>query len=171
MNIRECDQSDFSNIYTIINSAAEKYHGTIPDTLWREPYMPEDYLKNELANGVHFFGIEEKGELIAVMGVQDKDDVVLIRHSYVLPEHQRKGCGSLLLSHHLKTSTKPVLVGCLAAMDWAIRFYEKHGFSLVSESQRDELRAAYWTYHDEHVKNSVVLADQRWWAQHQRLSA
>ncbi|MCB0333153.1 MAG: hypothetical protein KDD55_06610, partial [Bdellovibrionales bacterium] len=79
MNIRPCNQSDFNAIHTIINSAAEKYHGTIPDTLWREPYMSEEYLKKELASGVCFFGIEEEGELIAVMGVQDKEDVVLIR--------------------------------------------------------------------------------------------
>lgn len=160
--LRLCSENDFEKIYEIINAAAMKYEGVIPDEVWRNPFMPEDYLQSELDLGVSFTGFERDGVLLGVMGVQDKGEVNLARHSYVLPKYQRQGIGSALLVNYIESSEKPVLVGCLKTMDWAITFYQKHGFELVSEQERDELRAKYWALSKAHVRNSVVLVDQAW---------
>ena len=69
------------------------------------------------------------------MGIQDVQDVTLIRHAYVRTGSAAKGIGGKLLSELQKT-TRPVLIGTWAAAIWAIRFYEKHGFRLVTEQRR-----------------------------------
>ena len=42
----------------------------IPADRWHEPYMPADELDAEIAAGVEFWGYEDDGELIGVMGIQ-----------------------------------------------------------------------------------------------------
>lgn len=160
--IRACTNSDFEEVRSVINDSASAYKGTIPSQLFREPWMSIEYLRDEIAAGVAFYGFEEDGELAGVMGVQDVQDVSLIRHSYVRTSKRRHGIGAALLRFHLGAAQKSVLVGCLKAMTWAIAFYEKHGFVLVSDQERDLLRAKYWKLSAEHVKHSVVLADSRW---------
>ena len=86
---------------------------------------------SSIAAGVRFFSYETGGELLAVMGIQDVDDVTLIRHAYVLPRAQRSGIGGRLLRSLLTTTSKPVLVGTWADASWAIAFYEKVGFHLI----------------------------------------
>jgi GNAT superfamily N-acetyltransferase len=103
-----------------------------------------------------FFGWEEDGELVGVMGFQPLKDVTLIRHAYVLPEHQRRGLGGRLLTHLKGLTTTPrLLVGTWADATWAIRFYEKHGFRL--EPHKDELLQTYWGIPERQIETSVVL--------------
>ena len=160
--IRACTDDDFEAVRAVINDAAAAYKNTIPPQLYREPWMSEEYLRDELSRGVRFWGAEEEGELAGVMGVQDIEDVTLIRHSYVRTVRRRGGIGSALIEFHKTKSDRPVLVGCLKAMTWAIAFYEKHGFSLVADEERDRLRRRYWNLSAEHVRNSVVLVDAKW---------
>lgn len=166
--IRECTASEFETVRSVINDAALAYRGVIPLELYREPWMSSDYLTEELFRGVVFSGAWIGGELIGVMGVQDVGDVTLIRHSYVRTAQRRSGIGSALLAHQLQRASRPVLVGCLKAMTWAITFYQKHGFQLVSDEERDLLRARYWNLSPQHVAQSVVLVDNRWLARVKR---
>ena len=163
--IRACGRSDFQAIRETINDSALAYHGTIPAELYREPWMSEDYLNKELDAGVRFYAAEltaTNGPTIAgVMGVQNVLDVTLIRHSYIRTIFRRNGIGSALIKSHLNQADRPVLVGCLKAMTWAIEFYRKHVLTLVDDPERDRLRAAYWNLSPLHVQNSVVLVDQR----------
>lgn len=167
--IRACTEADFEEIYTIINDAAIAYQGVIPNELWKEPFVSRSYLASEIQAGVTFTGYQQNGALLGVMGTQQKDDVLLIRHSYIRTSHRRTGIGSALLQNHLAQTDLPVLVGCLKAMTWAISFYQKHGFILVSESEKDRLRAKYWSLSSTHVGHSVVLANQEWLNQEQNL--
>lgn len=66
--IRRCTDTDFDTIVAIINDAAQAYRGAIPDDCWKEPYMPEQELRHALASGVVFWGFEENGNLVGVMG-------------------------------------------------------------------------------------------------------
>jgi hypothetical protein len=88
--IRPCTDSDSAVIETIINEAAQAYRGAIPGDCWHEPYMTRSDLKAELAAGVNFWGWDESGALIGVMGLQKVRDVTLIRHAYVRSAHQRR---------------------------------------------------------------------------------
>jgi GNAT superfamily N-acetyltransferase len=130
----------------------------IPADRWRDPYMPLEELEGEIAAGVGFWGHEDDGALVGVMGVQRVRDVVLIRHAYVSPGSQRQGVGSALLAQLTRSATRRMLVGTWAAADWAIRFYERHGFERVAPGRTAELLQAYWTIPDRQVETSVVLA-------------
>ena len=173
ISIRACDQSDFEAIRETINDSALAYQGKIPAELYREPWMSEYYLKKEIDSGVCFYAAElsaisrpqtagVRPVIGGVMGVQNVLDVTLIRHSYIRTAFRRNGIGSALIRAHLERADRPILVGCLKSMTWAIEFYQKHGFTLVSDDERDRLRAAYWNLSSVHVQNSVVLADRQW---------
>jgi N-acetylglutamate synthase-like GNAT family acetyltransferase len=165
--IRQCDSNDFEAIYAIINDAAEAYKGIIPEDRWKEPYMDRDYLQHEIDAGVIFWGYEEDGELVGVMGIQDVMDVTLIRHAYVRTARRNQGIGGTLLSDlHTKT-TRPLLMGTWADAVWAIGFYEKHGFRLVTPQEKTRLLQKYWSIPERQVETSVVLADQKWFNLHQ----
>jgi N-acetylglutamate synthase-like GNAT family acetyltransferase len=159
--IRQCETDDFEAIYEIVNDAAIAYKGVIPADRWHEPYMPREELQHEIDAGVRFWGYEEDGDLIGVMGIQDVQDVTLIRHAYVCTTQRRKGIGGKLLSHLLTLTDRPILIGTWAAATWAIRFYEKHGFRLASEGEKNRLLKKYWSIPDRQVETSVVLAERK----------
>jgi GNAT superfamily N-acetyltransferase len=163
--LRPCTDADNTTICAIINDAARAYQGLIPADRWHEPYMPLAALQAEVAAGVTFWGYVEDGELIGVMGSQAVCDVTLIRHAYVRTDRRRGGIGGHLLAHLLARATTPVLIGTWAAAEWAIRFYECHGFRQVSPAEKDRLLRAYWTIPDRQIETSVVLADAGWFAQ------
>jgi len=158
--IRPCGAADVPRIFAIVNEAAEAYRGVIPADRWHEPYMPMDELEREIAAGVRFWGLEEDGELAGVMGLQDVKDVTLIRHAYVRSHRQRRGVGSGLMDALVARARKRLLVGTWAAATWAIRFYERHGFRLVSREEKDRLLDAYWTIPARQRDTSVVLVHQ-----------
>ena len=164
IEIREAKEEDLSTILEIINDSAKAYRGKIPEQLYKDPYMTSEYLHSEIEKGVIFFLLSKGKRTLGVMGIQEFNEVQLIRHSYVRTSDRGQGVGSALLRYHKEKAKKPVIVGCLKAMHWAIKFYEEHGFKLVDESTKNELRKRYWSLSQEHVKNSVVLADEAWWS-------
>jgi GNAT superfamily N-acetyltransferase len=157
--VRRCRDDDRGAVLAIINAAAEAYRGVIPADRWHVPYMPADELDREISAGVAFWGHATNGVLVGVMGIQPVRDVDLIRHAYVLPGRQRHGVGGTLLRHLRRLSTRPMLVGTWAAAGWAIRFYERHGFELVSPARKSALLEAYWNIPPRQVETSVVLAN------------
>jgi GNAT superfamily N-acetyltransferase len=157
--IRRCRPDEQATILTIINSAAEAYRGVIPDDCWHEPYMTAKDIEREIAAGVVFWGYEADGELIGVMGIQPVRDVDLIRHAYVLPGSQGRGIGSRLLAHLRAMTSRPILIGTWADAEWAIRFYQRHGFELVPAPQKASVLKSYWTISERQVETSVVLAN------------
>jgi GNAT superfamily N-acetyltransferase len=160
--IRKCDDRDFETIYEIVNEAAEVYKGIIPADRWQEPYMPRDELRHEIDADVQFWGYEEEGKLLGVMGIQDVLDVTLIRHAYVRTAEQKKGIGGKLLSHLRTLTSRPILLGTWADASWAIRFYEKHGFRLVTPEEKDRLLKKYWSIPERQIETSVVLVEESW---------
>jgi N-acetylglutamate synthase-like GNAT family acetyltransferase len=160
--MRRCTAADLAAILAIVNDAAQAYRGHIPADRWHEPYMPEEELRHELDAGVVFWGWEQAGRLIGVMGLQDVADVTLIRHAYVATAARRQGIGGKLLQYLLDRTSRPVLIGTWAAATWAIRFYEQHGFRVVSAAEKERLLRKYWRIPDRQIETSVVLADPKW---------
>lgn len=158
--IRPCDSKDFDSIYSIINEAARVYRGVIPEDRWKEPYMSRDELQHEIDEGVVFWGYQQGAELVGVMGIQHVHDVTLIRHAYIRPANQNQGVGGKLLSELRNQTNRRILIGTWAAAVWAIRFYEKNGFRLVSPQEKDRLLKKYWSIPERQVETSVVLEDQ-----------
>jgi N-acetylglutamate synthase-like GNAT family acetyltransferase len=157
--IRRCDQQDFEMIWAIIDDGSQAYKGVIPEDCWKEPYMPREELQQEMDAGVVFSGYEVNGALLGVMGLQEIQDVTLIRHAYVRTSNQKQGIGSHLLSRLRGSAKGPVLIGTWADAAWAIRFYQRHGFRIVGLEEKDRLLRRYWTVSDRQRETSVVLAD------------
>ena len=160
--LEKCAPADFEEIYEIINDAASAYENIIPADCWHEPYMPEEELKRQIAEGVEFWCYKEDAKILGVMGIQDKGEVTLIRHAYVRTTARNKGIGSKLLAHFRTFTSKPILIGTWAAAHWAIKFYQKHGFRLLSPEEKNKLLLKYWTIPQRQVATSVVLANDKW---------
>ncbi len=156
--IRRCDDRDFECIRTIINDGAEAYRGVIPADRWTEPYMSAESLQHEMDEGVVFWGYEEDGTLLGVMGLQQVQDATLVRHAYVRTSSQKRGIGAHLLTHLRMMASGAVLIGTWADASWAIRFYERHGFSVVSPQEKNRLLKKYWNVPERQIETSVVLA-------------
>jgi len=157
LTVRPCRDGEQSALLHIINAAAQRYRGVIPDDCWHEPYMRTDELAHEVAVGVTFWGVELNAALVGVMGMQQVLDVALIRHAYVAPEVQGRGLGGLLLRELCAQQPRPVLVGTWAAATWAIRFYERHGFCRVANDETASLLRKYWSVPARQIEASVVL--------------
>lgn len=160
--IRRCDDCDFELIAAIVNDGSQAYKGIIPADRWTEPYMSLEKLRHEIDDGVVFWGYEENGTLAGVMGIQQVQDVTLIRHAYVRTSSQKRGIGARLLSHLRELADSPVLIGTWADAVWAIRFYERYGFRIVGSEEKDRLLKKYWTVPERQIETSVVLADSKW---------
>jgi N-acetylglutamate synthase-like GNAT family acetyltransferase len=160
--ILKCEQKDFNDIYEIINDAAIVYRGVIPADRWHEPYMSQVELRKQIDEGVEFWSYSENGEILGVMGIQDKGDVTLIRHAYVRTIQKNKGIGSRLLEHLRAVARTPVLIGTWEDAKWAIGFYQKHGFRLLPKKEKDSLLRKYWSIPDRQIETSVVLASTDW---------
>lgn len=155
--IRPLAETDFEEVHAIVNEAAQAYRGVIPADRWHEPYMSRDELRKEIAAGVEFSVLVEGERMIGVMGVQRVRDATLIRHAYVRKLAQRQGTGTALMQHLLAATGGRVMVGTWAAAEWAIRFYQRHGFRLASAEEKDRLLSSYWSIPDRQRETSVVL--------------
>jgi len=160
--IRQCGDADLAAMFEIVNDAAMAYRGIIPADRWQEPYMPLEELRHEIAAGVRFWGFEDESGLVGVMGIEDKGDVTLIRHAYVRTARRGQGVGTRLLCYLESTTRKPILIGTWAAATWAIAFYQKNGYRLLPEDEKNRLLRTYWAIPERQVETSVVLADAKW---------
>jgi GNAT superfamily N-acetyltransferase len=143
----------------VINDAALAYRGVIPADRWHEPYMPREELLAEMRAGVKFFCFRRDGRVLGVMGLQQVADVALIRHAYTLSSEQHRGVGTRLVEHLRKQTNLRLLVGTWRAASWAVRFYERRGFRLVSEEEKGRLLRRYWQIPERQIEESVVLAE------------
>jgi len=160
--ITESEPRDFSEIYEIINDGASAYRGVIPADRWNDPYMTGEELQRQIDEGVQFWKYTEGDKIIGVMGIQFKSGVTLIRHAYIRTVERKKGIGSQLLEHLCKMSSTPLLIGTWADARWAIAFYEKHGFSLLPEDEKNNLLRKYWKIPVRQAETSVILASADW---------
>ena len=155
------DVADADEICLVVNDAAAAYRGVIPADRWKEPYMPLEEVHEEIGAGVVFWGYRRGGRLAGVMGLQQVRDVALIRHAYTRTSEQGAGVGSALLEHLRRQTDRPLLVGTWKAATWAVSFYERRGFRLVSDEEKARLLKRYWTVPERQIEESVVLRSRR----------
>lgn len=155
--IRRCTDADLAAMDSVINEAALAYRGVIPEDCWHEPYMSATELRAEVESGVEFWAWVDAEALVGIMGIQRVQDAWLIRHAYVRTGSQGRGVGSELLRLLIDRAEGRLLVGTWAAAEWAIRFYERHGFRLAGAGEKDRLLGRYWTISDRQRDVSVVL--------------
>ena len=156
--INEYTKKNISKILYVVNNAALKYRGIIPDDCWHEPYMLEKELVNEFNNSVRMFDYKKDNKLVGVMGIQELKNITLIRHAYVLTHYQGMGVGKSLLQYLFKINkSSSLFVGTWRDATWAIQFYKKFGFILHTKKQTAQLLKKYWKVSAKQIENSVVL--------------
>ncbi|WP_180327219.1 GNAT family N-acetyltransferase [Labilibaculum manganireducens] len=162
MIIKSDEKKDFDTIYEIINDASIAYKGIIPTDRWKEPYMSKEELETQIKEGVEFWNYKENNKILGVMGIQLKTDVTLIRHAYVRTSARQKGIGGKLLKHLIDKAETPILIGTWADASWAINFYKKHNFRILSIEEKNRLLKSYWSIPKRQVETSLVLASNDW---------
>ena len=85
-----------------------------------------------------------------------------MRHAYVSSALHRKGVGAALLKHVQGLTSKPILIGTWRDATWAIAFYQRNGFTLLPDEQKEVLLRRFWSIPARQIETSVVLADRRW---------
>ena len=156
--INEYTKKNISKILYVVNNAALKYRGIIPDDCWHEPYMLEKELVNEFNNSVRMFGYKKDNKLVGVMGIQELKNITLIRHAYVLTHYQGMGVGKSLLQYLFKINkSSSLFVGTWRDATWAIQFYKKFGFVVHTKIQTNQLLKKYWEISSKQIENSIVL--------------
>ena len=156
-SIQRCSVTEHHAIRSVINDASKVYKGVIPADCWNSPYMSEAELEAEVAAGVLFWGLSVRGALVGVMGLQHRDGVDLIRHSYVRRSWQGQGIGCALLAEVEGYSKGQILVGTWAQATWAIGFYQANGYRLLDKSEKSVLLGQYWQIPARQARASVVL--------------
>lgn len=156
--IRLIQDTDLQVIYEVINDSAKAYKGLIPDDHWQVPYMSWEELQTQIQEGVQFWCYERKNAIIGCMGIQAKPGLKLIRHAYVRTQFRNHGIGSQLLSHLCNSTELPILVGTWATATWAIKFYERHGFTMIAPNKKNQLLRKFWKIPKSQEEASVVLA-------------
>lgn len=157
--VEKCVAGDFKTIHEIINDSSSAYKGVIPMDCWHEPYMSELDLTIQIEQGVEFWCFKEDENILGIMGIQDKTDVMLIRHAYVRTTSRNKGIGGQLLSFLVQLTKNPILIGTWADAHWAIGFYQRHNFQLLPKDEKDKLLSKYWVIPPRQAEASVVLAN------------
>lgn len=171
--MRRLSEADAEAVARVVNESATAYDGTIPEDCYSEPYLSVGDLREEMRT-TEFYGYEvgegstgrsedasgrsgdATSSLAGVVGFRERDDASLIRRLYVHPEFRREGIGSRLLDFALgRVATDPILVGTWRDAEWAVAFYEKHGFTHLG-TDRDLLRT-YWDHPERRNEESVVL--------------
>ena len=156
--ITEYTKNDISKILYVINDAALIYKGIIPDNCWHNPYMSKQKLMIEFTKGVRMFGYVKNNKLVGVMGIQELNNITLIRHAYTLTHYQGTGVGGSLLKYLFEINQSTcLLVGTWREAAWAIQFYEKFGFVLQTKKRTFQLLKKYWKISSNQIDNSVVL--------------
>ena len=162
MIVKSDEKKDFHTIYEIINDASIAYKGIIPIDRWKEPYMSKNELETQINDGVEFWSYLENNKILGVMGIQFKNEVTLIRHAYVRTSARQKGIGGKLLKHLINKAKTPILIGTWSDASWAISFYKKHGFRLLSNEEKNRLLKIYWSIPVRQVETSIILASEDW---------
>lgn len=92
-----------------------------------------------------------------------------MRHAYVRTARRKRGIGTRLLRHLEGLTDKPILIGTWAAAIWAVRFYEKNGYTPLSRIETERLLRLYWSIPERQITTSVVLANADWKSSNQEL--
>jgi GNAT superfamily N-acetyltransferase len=155
LEIRTLDAHARESALEVINRAAQWYAQFLPPEQLHSPEMTAAQWDAE-ARRMIWYGAYLGGSLVGVMGLEPKGDAALIRHGYVLPEHQRSGLGGALLAHLERAAgnAQRVIIGTYAANYKARASLEKGGYRLCADSQA--VLARYFALPPDRARASVA---------------
>jgi N-acetylglutamate synthase-like GNAT family acetyltransferase len=142
MSTRQANIKDLEAILFVINkSNSEAYRKIIPPEYFKEPVFTYDELLKKFKE-MTFYTYELKGEICGVGALQTEvGSLGYVHFVYVLPEHQRKGVGTSLITYiegeARKLGLKILRVPYVDInAHWAIDFYTKLGYKVVDKRKK-----------------------------------
>jgi GNAT superfamily N-acetyltransferase len=154
-HVRPLAQSDRDAALAVINAAARWYREFLPPDHVRDPEMTAAQWEDE-ARRLTWYGVFEGPALLAVGGLEYVRDAALLRHGYVLPEHQRRGIGARLREHleGQVRGVRRIIVGTYAGNYKARGSLEKAGYRLSADSRA--ILRAYYAIPEDRLLSSVA---------------
>ncbi|MBI4611027.1 MAG: GNAT family N-acetyltransferase [Candidatus Rokubacteria bacterium] len=155
LTIRPLMLEDRDEALAVINTAARWYREFLPAGEYHDPEMTPGQWEGE-ARRMTWYGAFAEGALVGVMGLEYVRDTALLRHAYVLPDHQRRGVGSRLRDHleGEVRGVRRIIVGTYAGNYKARAALEKAGYRLSSDSEA--VLRAYYAIPEDRLKSSVT---------------
>jgi GNAT superfamily N-acetyltransferase len=152
--IRPLTPADRAVALQVINVAAQWYREFLPPEELHSPEMTPEQWDAE-ARRMSWYGAFVEERLVAVMALEARGDAALVRHGYVLPEHQRHGVGATLLAHLERAAdVQRVIIGTYAANYKARASLEKAGYRLCADSPA--VLARYYALPADRARASVA---------------
>ena len=129
---------DAEEILSVINTTnREAYKSIIPKEKFKEPILTlEELLK--ILDKMVFYVHKSDGKIVGVAALDVLDDKVgKLRWVYVLPEHQRKGIGTALITlleqKAVEKDLRKMRLRTIGKSHQAVNFYKKLGYKLTGK--------------------------------------
>ncbi|MFQ5520618.1 MAG: GNAT family N-acetyltransferase [Candidatus Methylomirabilia bacterium] len=155
LTIRPLTLLDRDQALVVINEAARWYREFLPAHEYHDPEMTAAQWEAE-ARRMTWYGAFVAEALVGVMGLEHVRDVALLRHAYILPEHQRLGIASRLREHleGQVLGVRRLIVGTYSGNYKARRALEKAGYRLSADSE--SVLRAYYAIPEDRLESSVT---------------
>ena len=153
--IRILTAADRDAALTVINTAARWYRDFLPPEDFHDPEMTPAQWEAE-AQRMTWYGACVEGALVGVMGLEYVKDVALLRHAYVLAEHQREGVGTRLRKHleAQAQGVRRIIVGTYRENYKARQMLERSGYTLSPDPEA--VLRTYYAIPEDRLKSSVT---------------
>lgn len=141
MSVHRADVKDIEKILFVINkSNSEAYKKIIPPEYFKEPVLTLDELLEDFKS-MTFYTHKLEDKVVGTAALKaESDEVGSIGWVYVLPEHQRKGVGTSLLTNiekeAIRMKLKKLRVLANENAYWARNFYIKLGYKMINKIPR-----------------------------------
>lgn len=161
IKIRPLTADDRDAAVNVINTAARWYGDFLPPDELHDPEMTAAQWDDE-ARLLAWHGGFLDGALVGVMGLEQSRDAALLRHAYILPEHQNHGIGLRLVEHlelvarreAAARGVRRIIVGTYARNYKARGALEKAGYRLSEDSAA--ILRAYYAIPEDRLRASVT---------------
>lgn len=130
-----------AEILKVINSSnREAFRTIIPKEYFIDPILSLKQLLKEF-DKAEFFSYKQRGGIVGVAALEGKNkETGKINWVYVLPEWQRRGIGTKLLTHlekkAKKFNLKKIQLVTIEKATSAVSYYKKLGYRLVRSIER-----------------------------------
>jgi len=154
--IRPLTLADRDAAVAVINTAARWYRDFLPPEEVHDPEMTPAQWEAEARRLTWYGAFVGAATLVGVMALEYVRDVALLRHAYVLPEHQHARIGSRLQAHleGAVRGVRRIIVGTYAGNYKARSALEKAGYRLSADPEA--VLRAYYVIPEDRLRTSVT---------------
>jgi ribosomal protein S18 acetylase RimI-like enzyme len=131
--LRKAVKEDHELIFEIKKSALGEY---ITQTWGWDEALQRKMHENEMSSETIYM-IESNGTVIGTVGINEKDESIVICRMYIIDKFQSKGFGRRIINKIIEdNSGKKIKLGVLKVNPRAKKLYERLGFKVYGEENK-----------------------------------